>query len=216
MESLNNMNINLNIYQAHGAENLGWFSKEQIYGFANNLHAAVYSFAFLEECPEQNVFPHELENTFYVGQTGNKQGDHLFYDQKNRRDMGTYMAPRYGMVTSVVKMRMKAHFKEFQKEYSEQADTYALFHESFTPSLRPNYQPFVNILIPPKDLPDVAVKSWLLMVENTVIHSYIMNWNKEVLCNLANKTYKRTVKGSISEQNLNSYKSGNLLRFCNE
>jgi hypothetical protein len=216
MGSLNNMNINLNIYQAHGAENLGWFSKEQIYGFANNLHAAVYSFAFLEKCPEQNVFPHELENTFYVGQTGNKQGDHLFYDQKNRRDMGTYMAPRYGIVTSVVKMRMKAHFKEFQKEYSGQADTYSLFHESFTPSLRPNYQPFVNILIPPSNLPDVAVKSWLLMVENTVIHSYIMNWNKEVLCNLANKTLKRTVKGSISEQNLNSYKSGNLLRFCNE
>lgn len=210
------MKIDLNIYQAHGAQNLGWFSKEQIYGFANNLHAVVYSFAFLEKCPNQDVFPHELEETFYVGQTGNKEGDHLFYDQKNRKNMGTHMAPKYSTLTSTVKNRLKTHFIEWQKSHDRQSNTYALFHETYTPTLRPNYQPFVNILIPPRNLPDKAIKSWLLMVENTVIHSYIMNWNKEVLCNLANKTKKRVVKGSISGEALKSYQNGNLLRFCHE
>jgi len=207
------MNIDLNIYQAHGAQNLGWFSKEQIYGFANNLYAAVYSFSFLETCPDSNIFPHELEETFYVGQTGNKEGDHLVYDQKVRKDMGTYMAPKSSTLYSTVKTRMKSHFREWQKQYPGQSNTYTLFHETFTPSLRPNYQPFVNILVPPKNLPSRAVKSWLLMVEDTVIHSYIMKWDKEVLCNLANKTDKRMVQGSISSKALNSYKAGNLNKF---
>lgn len=210
------MKIDLNIYQAHGAQNLGWFSKEQIYGFANNLYAAVYSFAFLEQCPDQNIFPHELKDTFYVGQTGNKEGDHLFYDQKTRKDMGTYFAPKSSTLYSTVKSRMKNHFQEFQKHYDGQSNTYTLFHETYTPVLRPNYQPFVNILVPPRNLPDKAVKSWLLMVEDTVIHSYIMKWDEEVLCNLANKTDKRKIKGSISSEALNSYKAGNLFRFCND
>ena len=72
--------------------------------------------------------------------------------------MGTHMAPKYGMVTSTVKMRMKSHFKEFQKQYPGQSNTYTLFHETFTPTLRPNYQPFVNILVPPKNLPDNEVQ----------------------------------------------------------
>jgi hypothetical protein len=210
------MNIDLNIYQAHGAQNLGWFSKEQIYGFANSLHAAVYSFSFLENCPDANVFPHELEDTYYVGQTGNKLGDHFVYDRKARKNMGTHMATKSSTLYSTVKKRMKSHFREFEKQYEGQPNTYALFHETYTPSLRPDCKPFVNILVPPKNLSDKAVKSWLLMLEDTVIHSYVMRWDKEVLCNLANKTDKRIVKGSIASRELDSYKTGNLLRFCNE
>ena len=36
----------MNVYQLLGAENLGWFTKDEVYKVSNNLHAAVYSLAF--------------------------------------------------------------------------------------------------------------------------------------------------------------------------
>jgi hypothetical protein len=106
----------MNVYQIYGTENLGWFTKEEAYKISENLHAAVYTFAFCEIKPQADLYPHEVQNSFYVGQSGNEDGKHSFYDQKVRKDMGDYKALKYGRYTTNLKMRMKSHYAEFEKQ----------------------------------------------------------------------------------------------------
>ena len=203
----------MNVYQIYGTENLGWFTKEEAYKISENLHAAVYAFAFCEVKPEADLYPHEVQNSFYVGQSGNEEGKHSFYDQKVRIDMGGYLAPKYGRYTTVVKKRLKHHYSEFEKQKSNQSNTYKLFHETFTPSLRPNYQVFCNLMVPSKSVSSDATKAWLRMVEATAIYCYHAKWGKPSLCNLENKNRNTRMKGSISEFKIRSNEENNLNGF---
>lgn len=203
----------MNVYQIHGIQNLGWHSMEQVYNFARNIHAAVYSFAFCEVKPNDVLYPHEVQNVFYVGQSGNEKGKHFFYDQKVRKNMGSYKAPKYGHLTSNFKMRLKKHRQEFEKNYEGQERKYQIFHEVFTPFLRPNYQVFCHVMIPPDSLRPNLTKAWLRMIEDTVIYCYGEKWGNGPICNLENQTINRRLETSLSNHMLKTCEESNLNKF---
>ena len=203
----------MNIYQVHGAENLGWYTRDEVYKLTEHLHAMIYSFAFCHKKPDEDVYPHEISEMFYVGQTGTEEGKHLFYDQKTRVDMGTHKVRKYGRYYSLPKLRMKTHYQQFDKEKANQETKYKIFHEYFTPSLRRNEQVFCNILIP-NSTKSNAIKSWLLMIEAMIIHCYEDKWRKAPLCNLANHTVNsHRIEDSISNSVIISNEQNNLSKF---
>lgn len=205
----------MNIYQTHGTINLGWYTKEETYKVTEHLHAMVYSFAFCKNKPNKDVFPHEIRETFYVGQSGTEEGKHLSYDQKNRIDMGSYKARKYGRYYTMTKLRMKDHWRQFEKQRENQENKYKIFHEHFTPLLRKDEQVFCNIMIPDSSKSS-SVKSWLFMVEAMVIHCYDDKFKGAPLCNLANQTgvFNRS-DDSISNMIVTSNERSNLDKFLN-
>lgn len=203
----------MNIYQIHGVQNLGWYNKEEVYKISEHLHAMVYSFAFCHKKPENDLYPHEVSDVFYVGQTGTEEGKHLFYDQKVRIDMGSHKSRKYGKYYSLPKLRMKAHYKQFEKEKENQEKKYKVFHEYFTPSLRQNEQVFCNVMVP-ISTKSSSIKSWLLMIEAMVIHCYEDKWETAPLCNLANHTGNSSrIEDSISNSIIVSNEQNNLNKF---
>ena len=206
----------MNVYQLLGAENLGWFTKDEVYKVSNNLHAAVYSLAFCRTKPSNHLYPHEVKEVFYVGQSGNEKNKHLHYDQKVRKNMGHYMAPKSGATVTTLKRRLKSHSQNLEKE-SENSDTmYKLFREKYTPLLRKDYQVFYNLLVPSATVRPDATKAWLTMIEPMVIYSYSDKWKEEPHCNTANKSLSRRQEDSLSTLMIESNYQSSLEVFMHD
>lgn len=197
----------------HDAENLGWFTKDEVYKISNNLHAVVYSLAFCKVKPSDDLYPHDVKEVFYVGQSGNEKGKHFHYDQKVRKNMGNYIASKSGIYTTTVKKRLKTHLQNLAK-LSENSETmYKLFHERYTPLLRKDYQVYCNLLVPSDKVRSDATKAWLTMAEAMVIYSYSDKWKEEPYCNTANKSVSRRQENSLSTLVLESNHQSNLGSF---
>ena len=54
------------LYNENG-KHLGWFTWKDAYEASKNIDFAVYSFAFMDKIPKNNVLPFQLEDTFYIG-----------------------------------------------------------------------------------------------------------------------------------------------------
>lgn len=207
----------MNLIQMHGAENLGWFTKDEVYKIANNLHAVVYSFAFCKVKPDNKLYPHEVEEVFYVGRSGNEKGKHLYYDQKVRIDMGHYMAPKSGVFITTVKSRLKSHYQNFEK-LSEKSETmYKLYHEKNTPFLRKDCQVYCNLLVPSETtVKSKTTKSWICMIEPQVIHYYADKWGEVPYCNTENKSMNRRQEDSLSTLMIESNYESSLKAFMHD
>jgi len=206
----------MDVYRWLGAVNLGWFNKDEVYKISNNLHAVVYSLAFCKVKPDNELYPHEVKEVFYVGQSGNEKGKHLHYDQKIRKNMGHYMAPKSGVIMTTVKGRLKSHYSNLDK-LSENSETmYKLFHEKHTPLLRKDYQVYCNLLLPSETVRSDATKAWLTMIEPMVIYSYSDKWKEEPYCNSANKSTSRRQEDSLSTQMIESNYKSSLSAFIDD
>ncbi len=199
-----------------GAVNLGWFNKDEVYKISNNLHAAVYSLAFCREKPNDNLYPHEVQEVFYVGQSGNEKGKHLHYDQKVRKDMGHYIAPKSGVIMTTLKGRLKSHSQNLNKLTESSETMYKLFYERYTPLLRKDCQVYYNLLVPSEIVRSDATKAWLTMVEPMVIYSYSDKWKQEPYCNSANKSTTRRQEDSLSTQMIESNYQTSLDAFLHD
>lgn len=206
----------MNVYQLLGAENLGWFTKDEVYKVSNNLHAAVYSLAFCQTKPNNDLYPHEVKEVFYVGQSGNEKGKHLHFDQKVRKNMGHYIAPKSGVIMTTLKGRLKSHSQNLEKESENSETMYKLFREKYTPLLRKDCQVFYNLLVPSDVVRSDATKAWLTMVEPMVIYSYSDKWKEEPYCNSANKSTTRRQEDSLSTQMIESNYQTSLDAFLND
>jgi len=63
--------------------NLFWVSRKELYNYSNSIPAAVYAFCWLDKIPSDTQWPHEIEDTFYIGMSGGLSDEYLG-DKKNK------------------------------------------------------------------------------------------------------------------------------------
>jgi hypothetical protein len=164
-------------------EFLGWFKFDNVYGFSNNLHSAVYAFAKVKEVPSNNLLPFNLPETFYIGESG---GQESTWDQKDKHK------GRGRLETSFHK-RCKQHQSNLLKSVRE---TFA-------------YDEFVAmaIFVPNetiRDIPD-RCKQWQKSAESELIYYYSLMFGDTVEYNLAHKggsNVKKLKSDSISQKKI--------------
>lgn len=178
-------------------KSLGWFNKTQIYEMKNSIDAVVYSLAFLEQIPEQHVYPFEIEDTFYFGMSGGKKIDYVF-DRKNKKTgRGKYY-------TQFAK-RIKTHAMYLEKENPKSDFKYHLFHEIYRPSLQPEKQVFVNLFVPDDNkVKDFMKRPFISAIESDFILQYACKFNRLPLLNIDEKFDRdsivtSTISGQIKE-----------------
>lgn len=178
-------------------KSLGWFNKNQIYEMKNQIEAVVYSIAFLDYKPDDDVYPFDIEDTIYFGMSGGKKNDYAF-DRKNKN---TGRGKTYSLFAS----RIKTHFMYLERDTGECENKYKLFHETYLPQLNVDREIYVNLFVPDEN----KVKSFLRRpfisaIESEFILQYGHNFSKLPLMNIDEK-YDRddsniySVSGSIRD-----------------
>ncbi len=175
-------------------KSLGWFNKTQIYEMKNHIGAVVYSIAYLEDMPEQHVFPFEIEDTIYFGMSGGKKVDYA-WDRKNK-DTGR------GKYYTLFASRIKTHLMYLEKYNPKSDNKYHLFHEEYMPDLNPHKQLFINLFVPDENrISGFMQRPFISAVESDFILQYGYKFNKLPLMNIDEK-YDRTEtdKDSVAGQ----------------
>jgi hypothetical protein len=175
-----------------GGKFLGWFKFDNIYDFSNNINSAVYSFAVVEEVPSNKLLPFNIEETFYIGESG---GQDPTWDRKNK-DSG------YGRLQTSFHIRMKSHSTILVKEVTSMIAS----------------NQFVSIAIfVPKDTSNMDYcKAWQKSVESELICYYSLMFGRSPEFNLAHKSTaskKRINPNSISQKVVNKFKEQSLMKF---
>jgi len=178
-------------------KSLGWFNKNQIYEMKNQIGAVVYSIAFLNEKPEQHVYPFEVEDTIYFGMSGGKKVDYFF----DRKDKTTGRGKTYTLFAS----RIKTHFMYLQKYGNSNEEKYNLFHETYLPSLNRDRQFFVHLFVPNENMvEDFLQRPFISAIESDFILQYGCKFKKIPLMNIDEKYdrytgYINSVSGKIRD-----------------
>ena len=175
-----------------GGKFLGWFKFDNIYDFSNNINSAVYSFAVVEEVPSNKLLPFNIEETFYIGESG---GQDPTWDRKNK-DSGC------GRLQTSFHTRMKSHSMALVRNVT---------------NMIPSNQ-FVSIAIfVPKDTSNMDYcKAWQKSVESELICYYSLMFGRSPEFNLAHKSTaskKRINPNSISQKVVNEFKEQSLMKF---
>ena len=175
-----------------GGKFLGWFRFDNIYDFSNNINSAVYSFAVVDKVPSNNLLPFNIEETFYIGESG---GQGPIWDRKDK-DSGR------GRLQSSFHSRMKSHSTMLVKEGTNTI----------------SYNQFVAIAIcVPKDSSNMDYcKAWQKSVESELICYYSLMFGRSPEFNLAHKSTaakKRINPNSISQKVVNEFKEQSLMKF---
>lgn len=188
-------------------KSLGWFNKNQIYEMKNQIGAVVYSIAFLDEMPEQHVYPFDIEDTIYFGMSGGKKMDFAF-DRKNK-------TTGRGKVYSLFASRIKTHFMHLERYNPKSERKYHLFHEEYMPDLNPHKQLFIHLFVPDDNrVKDFMRRPFISAIESDFILQYGCKFDKLPLMNIDEK-YDRTesdtdsVAGQIKDFAIKS----NLMEF---
>jgi hypothetical protein len=176
-------------------KSLGWFNKNQIYEMKNQIGAVVYSIAFLEEKPDADVYPFDVEDTIYFGMSGGMKNDYSF-DRKNK------LTGR-GKMYSKFAGRIKKHFMYLEKSKDCPERRYELFHETYLPRLNSGRQLYVNLFVPDESkVEDFLCRSYISAIESEFILQYGYNFGKLPLMNIdenyeKNKVCIHSVSGKI-------------------
>jgi hypothetical protein len=172
-----------------GGNFLGWFKFDKVYDFSNNINSAVYSFAVVEEVPSNNLLPFNIEETFYIGESG---GQDPTWDRKNK-DSGR------GRIQTSFHMRMKAHS--------------VMLVRDITSMISSNQFVAIAIFVP-KDTSNMDYcKAWQKSVESELICYYSLMFGSSPEFNLAHKsnaTKKRLNPNSISQKVITELKQQSL------
>ena len=175
-----------------GGNFLGWFKFDKVYDFSNNINSAVYSFAVVEEVPSNKLLPFNIEETFYIGESG---GQDPTWDRKNK-DSG------YGRLQTSFHTRMKSHSTMLVKEVT---------------NMIPSNQFVCIAIFVPKDTSNMDYcKAWQKSVESELICYYSLMFGRSPEFNLAHKSTaskKRINPNSISQKVVNEFKEQSLMKF---
>jgi hypothetical protein len=158
-------------------KSLGWFNKNEIYEMKNQITAVVYSIAFLDEKPDDHVYPFEIEDTIYFGMSGGMMNDYKF-DRKNKRT-------GRGVLYSTFAGRIKIHCNNLEKMKSVCETRYRLFHEKCLPSLNPHKNLYFNLFVPDENkIESFLHRSFISSMESEFILQYGLKYGRLPVMNL--------------------------------
>jgi len=195
-------------------ENLGWNKMSDLVKI-KNVPFGVYSLTSpLTHKPNDNLFPHEYENTLYFGMAGKSYNTSEFYHDKKRSD-----GKQFWMCSKLYK-RINEHRKNLiRTNISKTYDTsYNIFYENYGSGHDLMENVYFNVLIPKVKISDNLVRSWLLMIESTAIYEYSCMFNRQPIMQLAHMTDigKNNIdQSSYCQKRQKSIENNDLTRFMN-
>jgi hypothetical protein len=158
-------------------KSLGWFNKNEIYEMKNQITAVVYSIAFLDEKPDDHVYPFDVEDTIYFGMSGGMMNDYKF-DRKNKHT-------GRGVLYSTFATRIKTHFNHLENIRDNSESKYHLFHEKCLPSLNPAKSIYVNLFVPDENKVEQFLhRSFISSMESEFILQYGFKYGRLPVMNL--------------------------------
>lgn len=191
--------------------NLFWVSRKELYNFSNSIPAAVYAFCWLDKIPSNTQWPHEIEDTFYIGMSGGLSDEYLG-DKKNKNKI------KVSLVTNF-HHRMKSHMHKFENIDSipeKERKKYNLYHEVYTPLSTYDKSFFIGIMTPKPHNEKEILRNLLSITEQTQIYLYHKRFRKLPFMNLAESSYvgdTRKIKDSHSQRFIREIKENNLSKF---
>jgi hypothetical protein len=182
-------------FHNEGGKFLGWYTWQRAYDLSKNINNAIYSFAFLEEKPKNDILPFEIEDTFYFGMTCG-----LSYDKKNKTSSGK---KRGGEIVTGLQKRLITH-NGYLKELKDNDKKSKMFFEHFRPQNQPQKERYVGIGIPGEHMDETPMRSFVSTVESEFIFLYTKKFNKTPLLNLDEESKPRRKAGSHSMRVMSS------------
>ena len=175
-----------------GGEFLGWFKFDEVYKYTKNINSAVYAFAICEKVPPKNLLPFNVEEVFYIGESG---GQDPIWDQKDKKSGRGYLQ-------TSVHSRMKQHAIALLKEVNKQLNLNQFIVVSlFVPKYLNNHQ---------------SNKQWQKATESELIWYYSLMFGESPKYNLAHQSEtskKRIKENSISQKKVKEIKEKSLDKF---
>ena len=178
------------LYNENG-KHLGWFTWKDAYEVSKNIDFAVYSFAFMNKIPKNNVLPFQLEDTFYVGMSCGR-----YFDKKNRTPTG-------GTYATYLQKRLLIHNSYLSKPKATSKKS-KMFFEHYNPLLQPEKQRFVSISVPDEKMNDYAIRAFVSLVESEHVYLYTKQFGQPPLLNLDEQYKPNRKKNSISNRVMSS------------
>jgi hypothetical protein len=178
------------LYNENG-KHLGWFTWKDAYEVSKNIDFAVYSFAFVDKMPKNNVLPFQLEDTFYIGMSCGR-----YFDKKNR-------TPKGGTYVTYLQKRLLIHNKYLSKPTPTSKKS-KMFFEHYNPLLQPQKQRFVSISIPDENMDDYSIRAFISLVESEHVFLYTKQFGQPPLLNLDEQYKPNRKKDSISNRVMSS------------
>jgi hypothetical protein len=188
-----------------------WIKFDDYHKYFQHLKATVYAFAFCEDQPKNNVWPHQVQSVFYMGESATTEP---VFDRKNKSK------PDKGKLEYAPFKRFKQHMSNMLQANKLQSTWTKLFLKHFgygrelikgTLTGKPLY---VCVLICPDDVK--YPKSWVKRVEQELIDEYL---NAFDCVPLLNTKEKNGASDSMKKENSHSQriyrdlKSQDITRF---
>jgi len=196
-------------FHNEGGKFLGWYTWQRAYDLSKNINNAIYSFAFLEEKPKNDILPFEIEDTFYFGMTCG-----MSYDKKSKTSSGK---KRGGEIVTGLQKRILEHnsyLRELKTTFSKSRDIFnkrsKLYFEHYKPDEQPQKERYVSISVPNKDMGESSIRAFVSVVESEFIFLYSKKFDKIPLLNSDEENEQKRKEGSHSMRVMSS---PNLLRF---
>ena len=190
-------------FHNEGGKFLGWYTWQRAYDLSKNINNAIYSFAFLEEKPKNDILPFEIEDTFYFGMTCG-----ISYDKKSKTSSGK---KRGGEIVTGLQKRILEHnsyLRELKTTFSKSRNVLnkrsKLYFEYYRPDEQPQKERYVGIGIPSVDMDETPMRSFVSTVESEFIFLYTKKFNKTPLLNLDEESKPRRKAGSHSMRVMSS------------
>ena len=151
----------------------GWHKFDDSFlNISNNIPRAAYAFTVADSMPKNDVFPYEIEDVFYIGQSGG-HGDDVTIDCKMKNG-------RKPKCFTTFHKRMKAHRRMNGKITEFISEQFFL-----------KGQIYIFVAQPKNEIK--FVKAWLLKVESDMIYEYSSLYNMIPYLNQAHKSNEKII-----------------------
>ena len=155
-----------------------YFTKYHELADAVGMRGAVYGWVVNETMPKSTDCPSDFEECLYIGQSGGADG--YYFDVQNGIK---------GKLRTDLHKRMTAHHKPLttgkttERKYLNIIETYGCGEDVLngTHTGRPFW---VGFICPPKEDPNLCVKSWLISREHYELYQYQRKFDKTPMSNL--------------------------------
>jgi hypothetical protein len=175
----------------------------------------VYAFTKpLDDKPNDSTFCHELSDVVYIGMAGKTYSDTGFFYDKKRSGKKEYW------MCSVLYKRLNSHRKNLIRTNldKDRETSYNTFYENYGFGKELMEKIYFSVLVPKTTIKEVAIRSWLAMIENTAIYEYTCNFDRPPIMQIAHKNdYASSfiIETSYSNQRRKNIEDTSLTRFMN-
>lgn len=140
---------------------------------------------------DSNLLPCLQKNAIYIGKSGRGEGEYN-YDCKHTKKNGE----RGFHKQSPLRNRLRRHRQNIsssKKDKTIYESKYGLFEEKYGLGEEIANAIPVSVVVPKTNIPNYEIKSWLVHVESSFIHSYTVKFGQSPFLNI-NESWDHSIK----------------------